>query len=84
MALAVPVGAFVAARRAGGVPLEAASGMEPPEDLRRRTLMGGSALIAEGCNINQGLTNSSTLAVGSLLTFASMAAGAWGTVWAST
>ena len=44
-------------------------------------LMGGSALLAEGCNINQGLTNSATLAIGSLLTFASMAGGAWFTLW---
>ena len=45
-------------------------------------LMGGAALIGEGCNINQGLTNSATLALGSLLTFASMGAGAWLTLWA--
>jgi uncharacterized protein len=45
-------------------------------------LMGGAALVAEGCNINQGLTNSATLAIGSLLTFASMGAGAWLTLWA--
>ncbi len=43
--------------------------------------MGGSALLAEGCNINQGLTNSATLALGSLLTFVSMCAGAWGALW---
>jgi len=45
-------------------------------------LMGGAALLAEGCNINQGLTNSATLSVGSLVTFASMALGAWLAVWA--
>jgi len=44
--------------------------------------MGGSALVAEGCNINQGLTNSATLSLGSLLTFVSMMAGAWVTLWA--
>jgi hypothetical protein len=44
-------------------------------------LMGGAALIAEGCNINQGLTNAATLALGSLLTFASMGAGAWLALW---
>jgi hypothetical protein len=43
--------------------------------------MGGAALVAEGCNINQGLTNSATLALGSLLTFLSMGAGAWATLW---
>jgi hypothetical protein len=44
--------------------------------------MGGAALLAEGCNINQGLTNSATLALGSLLTFASMMGGAWLALWA--
>ena len=44
-------------------------------------LMGAAALVGEGCNINQGLTNSATLAIGSLVTFAAMIAGACGTVW---
>ena len=44
-------------------------------------LMGAAALVAEGCNINQGLTNSATLALGSLLAFASMCAGACFTLW---
>ncbi len=43
--------------------------------------MGAAALVAEGCNINQGLTNSATLALGSLLAFASMCAGACATLW---
>ena len=43
--------------------------------------MGAAALVAEGCNINQGLTNSATLALGSLLTFASMCGGACLTLW---
>jgi uncharacterized membrane protein YedE/YeeE len=44
-------------------------------------LMGGAALVAEGCNINQGLTNSATLSVGSLVTFGSMGAGAYLALW---
>jgi hypothetical protein len=44
--------------------------------------MGGAALLADGCNITQGLTNSATLSIGSLVTFASMGAGAWLTLWA--
>jgi hypothetical protein len=43
--------------------------------------MGASSLVADGCNITQGLTNSATLALGSLLTFASMCAGACLTIW---
>ena len=46
------------------------------EDFGLLFVMGAAALVAEGCNINQGLTNSATLALGSLLTFASMCAGA--------
>jgi hypothetical protein len=44
--------------------------------------MGSSALLAEGCNITQGLTNSATLAVGSLVAFGAMWLGAYATVWA--
>ena len=39
--------------------------------------MGTGAILAEGCNITQGLTNSATLAVGSLTAFVAMAVGAW-------
>ena len=35
------------------------------------------ALRRYGCNITQGLTNSATLALGSLTAFASMLAGGW-------
>jgi hypothetical protein len=44
-------------------------------------LMGASAIVAEGCNVTQGLTNGATLALGSLTAFASMWAGAWAAVW---
>jgi hypothetical protein len=43
--------------------------------------MGAAALLADGCNINQGLTNSATLSIGSLVTFASMCAGAYVALW---
>jgi hypothetical protein len=39
--------------------------------------MGVGALLADGCNITQGLTNSATLALGSLTAFAAMLAGGW-------
>jgi hypothetical protein len=44
-------------------------------------VMGTGALIAEGCNITQGLTNSATLSLGSLTAFASMLLGGWATLW---
>ncbi len=81
MALGVPVGAFVAAYRAGEFRWKLPPGWSLVKIFAGGLLMGGSALVAEGCNINQGLTNSATLALGSLLTFASMAGGAWLTLW---
>lgn len=44
-------------------------------------VMGIGALIAQGCNITQGLTNSATLALGSLTAFAAMLAGGWVALW---
>src|SRR5437867_49983 len=81
MALGVPVGAFVGAWRAGEFRWKLPAGWSLVKIFGGGLLMGGAALLAEGCNINQGLTNSATLALGSLLTFASMNAGAWATVW---
>ena len=81
MALGVPIGSFLAAWTAG----QFAWKLPAPSSLIKifggGLLMGAAALIAEGCNINQGLTNSATLALGSLLTFASMCAGACTTLW---
>jgi hypothetical protein len=82
MALGVPVGAFVAAYGTGQFRWKLPPGWSLVKIFSGGLLMGGSALIAEGCNINQGLTNSATLALGSLLTFASMGAGAWVALWA--
>jgi uncharacterized protein len=44
-------------------------------------VMGVGALIAQGCNITQGLTYASTLAVGSLTAFTAMLAGGWAALW---
>jgi uncharacterized protein len=82
MALGVPVGAFAAAWRAGEFRWKLPPGWSLVKIFGGGLLMGAAALIAEGCNINQGLTNSATLACGSLLTFLAMGAGAWATVWA--
>jgi hypothetical protein len=82
MALGVPVGAFVGAWRAGEFRWKVPTGGSLVKIFAGGLIMGVAALIGEGCNINQGLTNSATLALGSLLTFASMCGGAWLTLWA--
>jgi uncharacterized membrane protein YedE/YeeE len=81
MVLGVPIGAFVAAWTTDqfGWKLPASSTLV--KIFAGGLLMGAAALVADGCNINQGLTNSATLALGSLLTFASMIVGACGTLW---
>jgi hypothetical protein len=81
MALGVPLGAFIAA----WITNQFAWKFPAPSSLIKifsgGLLMGAAALVAEGCNINQGLTNSATLSLGSMLTFASMCAGACATLW---
>jgi len=81
MALGVPVGAFIAAWTTGTFGWKWPEAASLAQIFGGGLLMGAAALVAEGCNINQGLTNSATLAVGSLLTFASMCAGASLTLW---
>jgi uncharacterized membrane protein YedE/YeeE len=81
MALGVPLGAFAGAWGAGEFRWKLPPGWSLVKIFGGGLLMGSAALVAEGCNINQGLTNSATLALGSLLTFASMGAGAWLALW---
>ncbi len=76
MLLGVPVGAFASAWRAGEFRWKLPPGWSLVKIFGGGLLMGGAALLAEGCNINQGLTNSATLSVGSLVTLASMLLGA--------
>ncbi|MGH7359054.1 MAG: YeeE/YedE family protein, partial [Candidatus Rokuibacteriota bacterium] len=45
-------------------------------------IMGAGALVADGCNVTQGLTNSATLALGSLTAFGGMVVGGRVTLWA--
>ncbi len=75
--LAVPLGAFVGAWRSDEFRWKLPPGWSVVKIFGGGLLMGSSAVIAEGCNITQGLTNSATLALGSLTAFASMWAGAW-------
>jgi hypothetical protein len=82
MLLGVPFGAGVAAWRAREVRWKLPPGWSLLKIFAGGLLMGAAALVAEGCNINQGLTNSATLSLGSLMTFAAMVAGAGATLWA--
>ena len=77
MVMAVPVGAFAAAWTTGDFRWKLPPGWSIVKIFAGGLLMGGSAILAEGCNITQGLTNGSTLALGSLLTLASMLVGGW-------
>ncbi|HEY7867894.1 MAG TPA: YeeE/YedE family protein [Methylomirabilota bacterium] len=81
MALGVPLGAFVAAWTTNHFAWKLPAPSSLVKIFSGGLLMGAAAIVAEGCNINQGLTNSATLALGSLLTFASMCAGASATLW---
>jgi hypothetical protein len=81
MALGVPVGAFLAASTTGPFSWKWPAASSLGQLFGGGLLMGAGALVADGCNINQGLTNAATLAVGSFLTFASMCAGAGLTLW---
>jgi hypothetical protein len=73
----VPVGAFAGAWRAGEFRWKLPAGWSLVKIFGGGLLMGFGGILAEGCNITQGLTNSATLAVGSLTAFAAMGGGAW-------
>jgi uncharacterized protein len=81
MLLGVPVGAFAAAWWSGEFRWKLPPGWSLVKIFAGGLLMGGSAILAEGCNITQGLTNGATLALGSLTALAAMLAGGWLTLW---
>lgn len=76
----VTAGAALAARRAGEFAWRPVPGFTAVKLFVGGLVMGTGALIADGCNITQGLTHSATLALGSLTAFAAMLAGGWATV----
>jgi len=77
----VTVGAALAAWRTGEFAWRPVPGFTSVKLLIGGLVMGIGALIADGCNITQGLTNSATLALGSLTAFAAMLAGGWAALW---
>jgi uncharacterized membrane protein YedE/YeeE len=75
--LGVVLGAFVAARSAGQFRWEAPDGAsEMRRHLFGAVLMGVGGIAALGCTIGQGVTGISTLSIGSMLSIASILAGA--------
>jgi len=80
--IGVPLGAFLAAWHSGEFRWKLPPGWSLVKLFAGGLLMGTGAILAEGCNITQGLTNSATLAVGSLTAFLAMGVGAWAAVWA--
>ena len=77
----VTLGAAGAAWRSGEFAWRPVPGFAAIKLFAGGLVMGIGALVADGCNITQGLTNSATLALGSLTAFASMLAGGWLTLW---
>jgi hypothetical protein len=77
----VPLGAAVAAWRHGQFAWKVPPGFTSLQLFAGGLVMGIGALIAQGCNITQGLTYSATLAVGSLTAFAAMLVGGWVALW---
>ncbi|MFQ5897934.1 MAG: YeeE/YedE family protein [Candidatus Methylomirabilia bacterium] len=80
--LGVPVGAFIGAWHSGEFRWKLPPGWSLVKIFAGGLLMGAGGILADGCNITQGLTNSATLAVGSLVAFASMGLGAYLALWA--
>lgn len=79
--LGVPVGAWLAAWRSGDFAWKAPAASTALQLFAGGLVMGAGALVAQGCNITQGLTYSATLALGSLTAFAAMVAGGWAALW---
>jgi len=77
----VVAGAFIGAWRAREFRWKLPPGWSLLTIFAGGLLMGASAIVGEGCNVTQGLTNGATLALGSLTAFASMWAGAYAAVW---
>jgi uncharacterized protein len=80
--IGVAAGAALAAWRAGEFAWKPVPGFSIVKIFVGGLIMGTGALVADGCNVTQGLTNSATLALGSLTAFASMLAGGWVALWA--
>lgn len=81
MVIGVPIGALIGARSAGEFHWKLPPSSSVIKLFAGGVLMGASAVVADGCNVTQGLTNSATLALGSLTAFASMWIGGYAALW---
>ena len=82
MVLALPFGAFAAAKWAGEFSWRAPSPSRMIQQFGGGVLMGFGAVTAGGCNIGHGLTGLSALALSSLVATAFTILGVWaGTYW---
>jgi hypothetical protein len=79
--LGVVSGAALAAWRSGEFAWKPVPGFSIVKLFAGGLTMGAGALIADGCNVTQGLTNSATLALGSLTAFGAMVAGGRVALW---
>lgn len=77
LVVGVAIGAALAAWQTGQLAWKPVPGFTVAKLFAGGLVMGAGALVADGCNITQGLTNSATLALGSLTAFASMLVGGW-------
>jgi uncharacterized protein len=80
--LGVVGGAALAAWRSGEFAWKPVPGFTIVKLFAGGLIMGAGALVADGCNVTQGLTNSATLALGSLTAFGAMVVGGRATLWA--
>jgi len=76
----VVLGSFIAAWRAGEFGWKLPRVDSVPQLFVGGLIMGIGGILGEGCNITQGLTNSATLALGSLTTISAIILGAWVTI----
>lgn len=82
LVVGVPAGSAVAAWRTDQFGWKAPPGFVSVRLFVGGALMGIGALIADGCNITQGLTQGATLSLAGLTAFAAMLAGGALTLWA--
>jgi uncharacterized protein len=80
--LGVVGGAALAAWRSGEFAWRPVPGFTIVKLFVGGLIMGAGALVADGCNVTQGLTNSATLALGSLTAFGAMVLGGRAALWA--
>lgn len=76
----VALGAALGAWRAGELAWKPVPGFTGAKLFAGGLVMGAGALVADGCNVTQGLTNAATLGLGSLAAFAAMLAGGAATI----